>query len=204
MYVTDFHSTAIRASKAEGGVERRMTEAAVMLAVGQYLMALQNAEGQHGEVFLHPDGEHAKQFDIVGCLATLGFLRTAPKGNTAYGGVYRRGADSITIFPKSGLGDVVATVAGRRVIAECKGGTINSRHGGVLSRTRSGLSELIGQLMVLPVDGARQIAVRPHTPLAEDLAKRLSARCALAGIEIALVKEDGSLAFVEPAATDPA
>ena len=200
MYVTDFHSTAKRASKADGGVERRMTEAAVMLAVGQHFLALQNSNGQRGDVFLHPDGEHAKQFDIVSCLATLGFIRTAPKGNTAYGGVYRRGADSITVFPKSGLGDVVATVAGRRVVAECKGGTINSRHGGVLSRTRSGLSELIGQLMVLPVDGARQIAVRPHTPLAEGLAKRLSARCALAGIEIALVKEDGSLVFVEPAA----
>jgi len=204
MYVTDFHSTAIRASKAVGGVERRITEAAVMLAVGQHLMSLQKAEGQNGDVFLHPDGEHAKQFDIVGCLARLGFLRTAPMGKTAYGGVYRRGADSITVFPKSGLGDVVATVAGRRVIAECKGGTINSRHGGVLSRTRSGLSELIGQLMVLPIDGARQIAVRPHTSLAEDLAKRLSARCALAGIEIALVKEDGSLVFVEPASVDPA
>lgn len=204
MYVTDFHSTAKRAIKAEGGVERRMTEAAVMLAVAQHLLALQNAEGQSGEVFLHPDGEHAKQFDIVGCLATLGFQRLAPKGNTTYGGVYGRGADQITVFPKSGLGDVVATVAGRQVIAECKGGTINSRHGGVLSRTRSGLSELIGQLMVLPADGSRQIAVRPYTQTAENLAKRLSARCAKAGIEIALVEENGSLIFVAPTVAGPA
>lgn len=202
MYVTEFRSTAKRAIKAEGGIERRMTEAAVMLAVAQHLLGLQTAGGRPGEVSLHPDGEHAKQFDIVGCLATLGFRRIEPKGNTLYGGVYRRGADEITVFPKSGLGDVVATVGGRQVVAECKGGTINSRHGGVLSRTRSGLSELIGQLMVLPADGSRQIAVRPYTPTAENLAKRLSARCAQAGIEIALVREDGSLMFVEPTGVD--
>lgn len=201
MYVTDFHSTAKRASKAEGGVERRMTEAAVMLAVSQHLIALQKAAGDRGDVVLHPDGEHAKQFDIVGFLVAHGFERVAAKGATSYGGVYQRDLDTITVFPKSGQGDVVAIVGGRKVIAECKGGVINSRHGGVLSRTRSGLSELIGQLMVLPADGARQIAVRPYTRTAEDLAKRLSARCAAAGIEIALVREEGSLAFVEPSAT---
>jgi hypothetical protein len=61
---------------------------------------------------------------------------------------------------------------------------------------------LIGQLMVLPADGSRQIAVRPYTPTAENLAKRLSARCAQAGIEIALVREVGSLMFVEPTVVD--
>lgn len=196
MLVTDFHTTTKRSAKAIGGVERRMTEAAVMLAVCNHLIAKQHAQGEPGSVSMHPDGEHAKQFDIAAYLSAQGFIRSEGLGATSYGGIYCRGPDAITVFPRSGLGDVVASVGGRKVIAECKGGVVNSTHGGVLSRTRSGLSELIGQLMVLPVDESQQIAVRPYTKTAEALAVRLAPRCQLAGIEIALVHEDGRLAFV--------
>jgi hypothetical protein len=61
---------------------------------------------------------------------------------------------------------------------------------------RKGLSELIGQLMVLPVDGARQVAVLPNTPDRARLAQRLAARCSLAGIELALVEIDGAIRYV--------
>jgi hypothetical protein len=202
MYVFDHLSTEKRAAKATGGVERRMTEAAVMMAVAHHFIGLQHRLGQAGDVRIHPDGEHAKQFDISGHLSVMGFEKTAPTGKTKYGGIYKRKSDTITVFPKSGLGDVCATVGDREFIAECKGGTINSRHGGVLSKTRSGLSELIGQLMVLENNGSRQIAARPYTAEAERLARRLCNRCNAAGIEIALVQENGELTFISSEISD--
>ncbi|HEX7761426.1 MAG TPA: hypothetical protein VF459_18110 [Caulobacteraceae bacterium] len=73
---------------------------------------------------------------------------------------------------------------------------INTTHAGQKSRLRKGLSELIGQLMVLPVDGARQVAVLPNTPDTSRLAHRLVARCGLAGIELALAEADGTIHYV--------
>lgn len=196
MYVTDFHTTEKRSAKAEGGVERRMTEAAVMIAVAMHFMAEQRRLGEIGAVSMHPDGEHAKQFNIIDCLSGHGFSRLNGIGSTLYGGLYGRGEDRVIVNPKSGLGDVSAVVGGQLMIAECKGGVINSKHGGVLSKTRSGLSELVGQLMVLEDNGARQLAVRPFTVQALTLAERLAPRCRKAGIEIALVEPDGRLVFV--------
>ena len=83
-----------------------------------------------------------------------------------------------------GLGDVV----GGNITAECKGGVLNSTHAGQTSRLRKGLNETIGQSMTSEiVEGKRQFAVVPKAPASEALAKRISARCRKAGIEIALV-----------------
>lgn len=196
MYVRDYAPSAKRAAFAEGGVERRMYEAAVMIAVARYLIEQQHFHGQPGSVFIHPDGQHDAQFSFVDCLRMIKFERVEAMGRTKFGGRYVSGEDEIVVFPKSGLGDVTADVGGRRVIAECKGGTLNSRHAGIQSRARTSLSELIGQLMVLSDDGSRQIAVRPWSRQSQDLAERLAPRCAKVGIEIALVHEEGSLHFV--------
>jgi hypothetical protein len=101
----------------------------------------------------------------------------------------------IVVNPKSGLGDVVAEIGGQIVSAECKGGIINTRHSGQVSRLYKGLCETVGLLMATPSPG-RQVAVVPHTESTIRLATRLAPRCALAGIEIALVKSRGEVIAV--------
>lgn len=193
MYITQYDPPEARVRYAEGGIELKFTEAAVMLAFAFHL--LKQAEGEV-EIFIHPDGEHAKVFDIANFLMRRGFHKTQVIGKTPYGGRYENGHHAINVNPTSGLGDVVAVLKGQRVVAECKGGTINSSHPGQRSRLRKGLSELIGQLMILPKGDERQVAVLPHTAEIERLAIKMKDRCLSAGIEIALVYQDGSVKFI--------
>jgi hypothetical protein len=93
---------------------------------------------------------------------------------------------SVVVNPVPGKGDVVADAAGMIISAECKGGIINTRHSGQVSRLYKGLCETVGLLMANPSPGP-QIAVVPRTEGTHRLAKRLAPRCAAAGIEIALV-----------------
>jgi hypothetical protein len=73
-------------------------------------------------------------------------------------------------------------------VAECKGGVINSKHSGQLSRLRKGLCEAVGlSLATETVEGRRQFAVVPKTATTAALAKKMAARARAAGIEIALV-----------------
>jgi len=197
MFVTEYEPPEKRRSSAEGGMEKRITEAAVMLAFAFHLLEL---AGGKGTVSMHPDGEHAKTFDIVAFLERRGFARVEAIGRTAYGGRYVRGEEEIIVNPTSGVGDIVGVIEGQRVVAECKGGTINTKHSGQKSKLRKGLCELIGQLMWLPMDGSRQIAVLPETGEIDRLASRLISRCAQAGIEIALVDTLGEIRYVRPQA----
>jgi hypothetical protein len=86
--------------------------------------------------------------------------------------------------PRSRLGDVVAEVGDHVISAECKGGIINTKHPGQVSRLYKGLCETVGMLMATPSQG-RQVAVVPFTEGTLRLAERLAPRCALAGIQIA-------------------
>jgi hypothetical protein len=62
------------------------------------------------------------------------------------------------------VGDIVADIEGRSYVAECKGGVINTKHAGQLSRLRKGLCEAVGlSLATEPVEGRRQFAVVPKT-----------------------------------------
>jgi len=119
--------------------------------------------GPTDEVRIHPDGERGKQFDFSGWLRRRGFSKVSSTGKTLYGGTY---ADSegrtVIINPKSGMGDVVATVGNKIMLAECKGGIINTRHSGQVSRLYKGLCETVGLLMATPSPG-RQVAVVPYT-----------------------------------------
>ncbi len=193
MYITRYDPPKARVRYVEDGIELKFTEAAVMLAFAFHL--LEQAEDE-AEVFIHPDGEHAKVFDISDLLVRRGFQKSTNIGKTAYGGRYVRDRHAITVNPTSGRGDVVAIINGQRVVAECKGGTINSSHPGQKSRLRKGLSELIGQLMILPQGDERQIAVLPHTAEVERLAMKMKDRCLSAGIEIALVHQAGDVTFI--------
>ncbi|NJO35771.1 MAG: hypothetical protein HC869_24510 [Rhodospirillales bacterium] len=183
-----------RVGKSDGPEEHHLYEGAVMVAYAMHLLRSQGAR----HVRIHPDGEHGKQFDFAGWLLRREFTKVSSLGSTSYGGVYRNATDqTITVNPKSGLGDVVADVGDQIVSAECKGGIINTRHSGQVSRLYRGLCETVGLLMATPSQG-RQIAVVPLTDGTLRLAERLAPRCALAGIEIALVGCRGEVMVVKP------
>lgn len=188
-----------RQSKVLNGIEWKMPEAGVMLAFAFYLLDQPNSSGK---VEIHPDGEHGKRFDIRGWLEKAGFELVAPMGSTTYGGSYSRGNQSISVDLRPGIGDVVGKIGGITIVAEAKGGIVNSKHAGQVSRLRSGLREIIGTLMGRPGDGERNIAVVPYHSETEKWGARLAPRCAKAGIEIALVHQDGGIAFVSVADVD--
>ena len=186
-----------RVGKSDGPDEHHLYEGAVMLAYAMHLLRTQGAR----DVRIHPDGEHGKQFDFAGWLSRHDFTKISGLGSTTYGGVYRNPAgQAVTVHPKSGLGDVVAEVGNHVISAECKGGIINTRHSGQVSRLYRGLCETVGLLMATPSQG-RQIAVVPLTESTLRLAERLAPRCVLAGIEIALVGGRGEVMDVKPGAT---
>ncbi|MFC3727156.1 hypothetical protein [Neoaquamicrobium sediminum] len=195
--VTALAPPANRVGKSDGPHEHHLYEGAVMLAFAMHLLRTQGAR----DVRIHPDGEHGKQFDFTAWLGRRDFAKISSIGGTAYGGAYRNSAGQmITVHPKSGLGDVVAEVESHVISAECKGGIINTRHPGQVSRLYRGLCETVGLLMATPSQG-RQIAVVPLTEGTLRLAERLAPRCALAGIEIALVGSRGEVMDVKPGAT---
>jgi hypothetical protein len=186
-----------RRAYCEGGSEHHLTEGAIIVAFAMHLL-----DNGATEVRLHPDGEHAKRFDLKASLSEHGFQHVRSQGSTAYAGLYSRGGQTVTLIPKSGLGDVVAVIGGQTVIAECKGGVVNSRHAGQVSRLRSGLCEAVGLLMARPFVKERHIAVVPATDVTDAMARRMIRRTAAAGIEIALVDGQGRVTFVGPGAED--
>ncbi len=193
--VTRNAPTEKRKRGLSGDVEEYFSEGAVMLA---YAMHLIRQHDDAKKVLIHPDGEHGKRFQFVAWLALRGFVRVSETGTTGYGGLYRR-ADGreIVVNPKPGLGDVRAVIGNTEIVAEAKGGVINTRHAGQTSRLRRGLCEAIGLLLATELkEGTRQVAVVPKTPITELLAKRMIDRVRLAGIEIALVDGQGNVTDV--------
>lgn len=192
--VTALAPPANRAGKSDGEHEHHFYEGAVMVAYAMHLLRTQGTP----HVRVHPDGEHGKQFDFAAWLHRRNFIRISSVGSTSYGGTYRNPAgQEITVNPKSRLGDVVAEVGNHVVSAECKGGIINTRHSGQVSRLYKGLCETVGMLMATPSQG-RQVAVVPFTAGTMRLAERLAPRCAFAGIEIAMVGSRGEVMDVQP------
>jgi hypothetical protein len=196
--VTESAPPPNRVGKCVGATERHLTEGAIMVAYAMHLFRAEAAKA----VRIHPDGEHGKRFNFRDWLARQGFNLVAPVGSTSYGGGYAdKFGRTFEVIPRPGFGDVVATLAGGRLVAECKGGIINTRHPGQTSRLYKGLCEVVGLLMASP-SGGRQVAVVPHTEGTLRLARRLLPRRKLAGIEIALVGERGTVIDVADVSTD--
>lgn len=192
--VTTLEPPPNRVGKHEGAQERHLYEGAVMFAYAMHLLRTQGAR----DVCIHPDGEHGKQFDFARWLLLRQFAKVSSLGSTAYGGAYRNPAgQTITVDPRSGLGDVVTEIGDCTISAECKGGIINTRHPGQVSRLYKGLCETVGMLMATASRG-RQVAVVPFTDSTRRLAQRLAPRCAMAGIEISLVGSRGEVIDVKP------
>jgi hypothetical protein len=177
-----------RRKHCNGGKEQCVSEGAVMIAFALYLL-----ENGATSVNVHPDGEHAKRYDLKTSLEAHGFARSISFGTTSYAGVYHRGTQTITIKPQSGCGDVVSDMPNGVVVAECKGGVINSSHAGQNSRLRRGLCEAVGLLIARPLSNERHMAVVLETATTERVALRMLTRARAAGIEIALVAHSGQV-----------
>jgi len=182
-----------RARHCEGEFEHYLSEGAVMLAFALHL--LRTVPGLK-QVAMHPDGEHGKRFDLQAWLERNGFRKLRGTGRTSYGGEYvSENGRTLIVDPSSGRGgDVIADAGGVSVVAECKGGVLNTRHSGQTSRLRQGLCETVGLSMASPpVPGRRQYVVVPDTPVTEKLARRMLPRVRAAGISIALVDGQGNV-----------
>ena len=108
-----------------------------MVAYAMHLLRTTDAS----EVRIHPDGEHGKQFDFSRWLSRRGFSMASRTGTTTYGGSYKNGDGwTVIIKPKSGEGDVAATVGDQLHSAECKGGIIKDE------ASRSGVAAVQGPL----------------------------------------------------------
>jgi hypothetical protein len=190
--ITEHTPPPNRVGKCAGDVEHHLTEGAVMVAFAMHL--LRTVPGLR-HVAIHPDGEHGKQFDFCGWLDRRGFAKTSSQGTTPYGGVYQSpDGRSILVNPTSGRMDVIADIGDLKFGGECKGGIINTKHAGQLSRLRKGLCEAVGLLLKDPlIEGQRLFAVVPHVKVTEELARRMAPRARAAGIDIALVDARGNV-----------
>jgi hypothetical protein len=181
-----------RSGYHDGPAEEHFYEGAVMLAYAMHLVAMGARE-----VKIHPDGMHAKGYNMEAWMKAAAFRRTSGVAGRCAGSFKRRGRTLHVTF-RSGVGDVVAKVGRRTVIAECKGGIVNTRHNGQLSKLRRGLCEAVGQLIGRELGVAeRHVAVVPYTTRTHEQAKRIARRAKPAGIEIALVKPSGQVLYVD-------
>jgi hypothetical protein len=173
----------------------RMPEAEVALRLAEYLSE-QPGFGGHVEAAI--DGAQVRVggsdvFNIVGYLAQQGWTvdRPSTTSRNAWATFYRRGDATLEVHSRSGGGDVVATIFGHRVIAECKKGPLVKRPG---SPEYPLLTTALGQALLFEA-GADDVIVAavPDTPTFRRLAEawRLRPRVAQSGIQIALVARTG-------------
>lgn len=179
------------------GPEDRMPEAEVALRLAEYLSE-QPGFGGHVEVAI--DGasvrvHDADVFDIVSYLRSNGWvaIEGTASGKNAWTARYERGTATMRVHSQSGMGDVEATIAGRRVIAECKKGPLIKKPG---SPEYPLLTTAIGQaLLFTAAEEDILVAAVPDTPVFRRIAEdwRQRPRLRQAGIQIALVARDGSV-----------
>ena len=176
-----------------GQPDRHFYEGAVMLAYAMHLFRTEAVR----EVRIHPDGQHARQVDFPGWLAKRGFRRVASARMPFAGTFEDAEGRRVIIHPRSGVSDVTADADGMTIEAECRGGAVETRHPGRLSRLDKGLCEIVGRLMMKP-PGGRLVAVMPRTEVTLRVGRKLAPRCAAAGIRIALVGPRGEVHDIEP------
>lgn len=177
-----------RIGKHTGKFEQHLYEAAVMLAIARWMF-----EVGAKKVYLYPDGQHAKQFEICRWLENEGFEKIAAKGKTPVAGTYTRQHQTLYVEFKPGQGDVVADVEGCRVVVEAKGGIINTSYPGKKSELRKHLYEAVGMLVGGPKNADRLIVAVPLHTETKRITERMVKRCRNVGIEIALISGDGAV-----------
>ena len=179
----------------------RMPEAEVALRLAEHLSERPGFAG-HVEVAIDGSQVRVQQtdvFDIVGYLANQGWQPDGriASGRNAWATFYRRGTATMEVHSRSGSGDVNASVAGRRIIAECKKGPLIKRPG---SPEYPLLTTALGQALLFnstPQDVV--VAAVPDTPTFRRIAELWRARPGIvrSGIQIALVSRSGAVSGLD-------
>lgn len=179
----------------------RMPKTEVALRLAEYILSL-SGSGAMASVAL--DGASIKVgdvviFDIGRFMAAIGWEQTKEPqvGRNAWTGAYRRGDKTIRVHSRLGEGDVVATVDGRRIVAECKKGPLIRKPG---SPEYPLLSTALGQALLFQVSADDiVVAAVPDTPVFRKLAETWRSRPLVrrAGIRIALVPRDGAVSGLD-------
>jgi hypothetical protein len=178
-----------------------MPEAEVALWLAEFILSLPGS-GAMASVAI--DGASIKvgdavMFDIGRFTAATGWeqIKEPQVGRNAWTGAYQRGDKTIRVHSRPGEGDVVATVAGRRIVAECKKGPLVRKPG---SAEYPLLTTALGQALLFHV-AADDIVVAavPDTPVFRKLAETWRSRPLVrqAGIRIALVARDGAVSGLD-------
>ena len=179
----------------------RMPEAEVALRLAEFILSLPHS-GAMASVAI--DGARIKVsdsviFDIGRFMAATGWkqIKEPQVGRNAWTGTYRRGDKTIRVHSRPGEGDVVATVDGRRIVAECNKGPLIRKPG---SPEYPLLTTALGQALLFDVS-ANDIVVAavPDTPGFQRLAEAWRSRPLVrrAGIRIALVARDGAVSGLD-------
>lgn len=181
--------------------EDRMPEAEVALRLAEFILSLPGS-GAMASVAI--DGASIKVgdaviFDIGRFMAGTGWEQTKEPqvGRNAWTGTYRRGDKTIRVHSRPGEGDVVATVDGRRIVAECKKGPLVRKPG---SPEYPLLTTALGQALLFEVSADDiVVAAVPDTPVFRKLAETWRSRPLVrrAGIRIALMARDGAVSGLD-------
>ncbi|WP_147023517.1 hypothetical protein, partial [Microvirga aerophila] len=178
-----------------------MPEAEVALRLAGFILSLPGS-GAMASVAIDGAGTkvgNAVVFDIGQFMAGTGWeqVREPRISRNAWTGVYRRGDKTIRMHSRPGEGDVVATVSGRRIVAECQKGPLVRTAGG---REHSLLTTSLGQALLVDVTADDIVIVAlPATPVFRRLAEAWRERPLVrrAGIRIVLVGRDGSVSGLD-------
>jgi hypothetical protein len=174
-----------------------MPEAEVALRLAKFILSLPGS-GAMASVAI--DGASIKVgnaviFDIGRFMAGTGWeqIKEPQVGRNTRTGAYRRGDKTIRVHSLPGEGDVVATVDGRRIVAECKKGPLVHK----ARRTEhSLLTTALGQALLFDVSADDiVIAAVPDTPVFRKFAETWRSRPLVrrTGIRIALVARAGGV-----------
>lgn len=181
--------------------EDRMPEAEVALRLAEFILSLPGS-GAMASVAI--DGASIKVgdaviFDIGRFMAGTGWEQTKEPqvGRNAWSGTYRRGDKTIRVHSRPGEGDVVATVDGRRIVAECKKGPLVRKPG---SPEHPLLTTALGQALLFDLSADDiVVAAVPDTPVFRKLGGTWRSRPLVrrAGIRIVLVARDGAVSGLD-------
>jgi hypothetical protein len=175
----------------------RMPEAEVALRLAEFILSLPGS-GAMASVAFDGAGIRVADVAIFGIgrfMAGTGWeqIKEPKFGRNAWTGAYRRGDKTIRVHSRPGEGDVVATVDGRRIIAECKKGPLVRKPG---NPEYPLLTTALGQALLFDVSADDiVVAAVPDTPVFRRLAGTWRSRPLIrrAGIRIGLVARDGAV-----------
>ena len=175
----------------------RMPEAEVALRLAEFILSLPGS-GAMASVAIDRASINVGGgaiFDIGRFMDATGWEQTKEPqtGRNAWTGVYRRGDQTIRVHSRPSEGDVVATVDGRRIIAQCSKGPLALKPG---HAEHPLLTAALAEALLFDIAGDDiVVAAVPDAPVFRTLAETWRRRALVrrAGIRIALVARDGAV-----------